>query len=146
MTTIYDVPADSLISEVAKELTENKKINPPEWVPFVKTGVHKERRPENPEWWYVRCASILRRVYMDGPVGINSLKTYYGGKKDRGTSPEKFKKGSGSIIRVALKQLEDAGFVAKVGDEGRVASPAGKSFLDKASYTIKKDIPELAKY
>lgn len=146
MTTIYDVPADSLISEVAKELTENKKINPPEWVPFVKTGVHKERRPENPEWWYVRCASIFRRVYMDGPVGINSLKTYYGGKKDRGTSPEKFQKGSGSIIRVALKQLEDAGFVAKVGDEGRVVTPVGKSFLDKASYIIKKDIPELAKY
>ena len=146
MTTIYDVPADSLISEVAKELTENKKINPPEWVPFVKTGVHKERRPENPDWWYVRCASILRRVYMDGPVGINSLKTYYGGKKDRGTSPEKFQKGSGSIIRVALKQLEDAGFVAKAGDEGRIVTPVGKSFLDKASYIIKKDIPELAKY
>ena len=86
MTTIYDVPADSLISEVAKELNENKKIAPPEWATFVKTGVHKERRPDNPDWWYVRCASILRKVYMDGPVGINSLKTYYGGKKDRGTA------------------------------------------------------------
>ena len=28
MTTIYDVPADSLISEVAKELNENKKDKP----------------------------------------------------------------------------------------------------------------------
>ncbi len=146
MTTIYDVPADSLISEVAKELTANKKINPPEWAPFVKTGVHKERRPENPDWWYVRCASILRRVYMDGPVGINSLKTYYGGKKDMGTSPEKFRKGSGSVIRTALKQLEDVGFVTKVGDEGRVITPEGKSFMDKTSHNLKKDIPELAKY
>jgi len=146
MTTIYDVPADSLISEVAKELSENKKVNPPEWTSFVKTGVHKERRPESPDWWYVRCASILRKVYMDGPVGINSLKTYYGGKKDRGTNPEKFKKGSGAIIRGALHQLEDAGFVAKAGDEGRIITPAGKSFLDKTSNQIIKDIPELSKY
>ena len=145
MTTIYDVPADSIISEVAKELNENKKIAPPEWATFVKTGVHKERRPDNPDWWYVRCASILRKVYMDGPVGINSLKTYYGGKKDRGTAPEKFKKGSGAVIRGALHQLEDAGYVRKVG-EGRLVTPEGKSFLDKTSHKLKKDISELSKY
>ncbi len=145
MTTIYDVPADSLINEIAKEFKENKKIKEPEWAKFIKTGVHKERRPENPDWWYVRCASILRRVYIDGPVGINSLKTYYGGKKDRGTSPEKFRQGSGAVIRGALHQLEAAGFVKKVG-EGRLVTPEGKSFLDKASNTIKKEIPVLAKY
>ncbi len=145
MTTIYDVPADSLINEVARELSENKKINPPEWVPFVKTGVHKERRPENPDWWYVRCASLLRRVYIDGPVGINSLRTYYGGKKDRGTAPDKFKRGSGSITRTALHQLEASGLVEKKG-EGRVVTPAGRSFLDKASFKLKKDIPELKNY
>jgi len=145
MTTIYDVPADSLISEVAKELNENKKITPPEWATFVKTGVHKERRPDNPDWWYVRCASILRKVYMDGPVGINSLKTYYGGKKDRGTSPEKFQKASGAVIIGALHQLEDAGYVRKVG-EGRLVTPEGKSFLDKTSHKLKIDIPELSKY
>ena len=60
MTTIYDVPADSLISHVAKELSENKKITPPEWTPFVKTGVHKERRPENDGGMYL-CIP-LRRV------------------------------------------------------------------------------------
>jgi small subunit ribosomal protein S19e len=145
MTTIYDVPAESLISEVAKELNENKSINTPEWATFVKTGVHKERRPDNPDWWYVRCASVLRKVYMDGPVGVNSLKTYYGGKKDRGTSPEKFKKGSGAVIRGALHQLEDAGYIRKVG-EGRLVTPEGKSFLDKTSHKIIKDIPELSKY
>ncbi len=145
MTTIYDVPADSLISEVAKELKETKNIKQPDWAQFVKTGVHKERRPENPDWWYVRCASLLRRVYIDGPVGVNSLKTYYGGKKDRGTSPEKFRQGSGAVIRGALHQLETAGLISKVG-EGRLVTPEGKSFLDKASYKLIKAIPELAKY
>jgi small subunit ribosomal protein S19e len=145
MTTVYDVPADLLINEVAKELLGKKEINPPEWAKFVKTGVHKERRPEDANWWYVRCASILRRVYIDGPVGMNSLRTHYGGKKDRGSQPEKFKRGSGAIIRGALHQLEKAGFLMKV-DAGRIITPKGKSFLDRASNITKKQVPELAKY
>ncbi|MCZ3366583.1 MULTISPECIES: 30S ribosomal protein S19e [Methanobacterium] len=145
MTTVYDVPADLLISAIAKDLNENKSINAPEWAKFVKTGVHKERRPEDADWWYTRCASILRKVYIDGPVGLNSLRSYYGGKKDRGSEPEKFRKGSGSVIRTALHQLEDAGFIAKI-KEGRIITPEGKSFVDKASNIVKKDIPELAKY
>lgn len=145
MTTVYDVPADLLINQVSKQLKEEKEIKPPEWADFVKTGVNKERRPENSDWWYVRCASILRRVYIDGPTGINSLRTSYGGKKDRGSSPEKFKKGSGSIIRVSLHQLEKAGLVEKV-ESGRIITAKGKSFLDKASNAVKKEVPELAQY
>ena len=54
-------------------------------------------------------------------------------------------KGSGSIIRTALHQLEDAGYVEKV-EGGRVVTPQGRSFLDKISGEIIKDIPELEKY
>lgn len=146
MTTVYDVPADLLINQVAKDLNENNdKISAPEWTSLVKTGVHKERKPSNIDWWYVRCASILRRVYIDGPVGINSLRTFYGGKKDRGVTPETFRKGSGAIVRGALHQLENAGYIQKV-DAGRIVTPEGKSFLDKTSGEIIKDIPELEKY
>lgn len=145
MTTAFDVPADSLISVVSKELKENDKINAPAWTLFVKTGVHKERRPEDPDWWYVRTAALLRRVYVDGPVGISRLQTKYGGNKDRGTNPEKFRKGSGSIIRTALQQLEDAGYVQQT-EEGRIVTPAGQSYLDKKSAELVKDIPELSKY
>ena len=145
MTTVFDVPADLLIKKVAEEFKENDKINSPAWSNFVKTGVHKERKPENADWWYVRCASIIRRVYMDGPVGVMSLRTFYGGKKDRGVTPEVFRKGSGAIIRNALHQLEDAGYVEKV-EGGRVVSPQGRSFLDKTAGEVIKDIPELAKF
>ncbi|MBR3139899.1 MAG: 30S ribosomal protein S19e [Methanobrevibacter sp.] len=145
MTTVFDVPADLLIQKVAEVFKSNDKINSPAWSNFVKTGVHKERKPENSDWWYVRTASIIRRVYVDGPVGVVSLRTFYGGKKDRGVRPEVFKKGSGSIIRNALHQLEDAGYVEKV-EGGRVVTPQGRSFLDKISGEIIKDIPELEKY
>ncbi|PWB85307.1 30S ribosomal protein S19e [Methanobrevibacter thaueri] len=145
MTTVFDVPADLLIEKVAEEFKNNDKIESPVWSNFVRTGVHKERKPENPDWWFVRAASIIRRVYIDGPVGVESLRTFYGGKKDRGVRPEKFMKGSGSIIRTALHQLEDAGYVEKV-EGGRVVTPQGRSFLDKISGEIIKDIPELEKY
>ena len=145
MTTVFDVPADLLIEKVADEFKNNDKINSPAWSNFVKTGVHKERKPERADWWYVRTASIIRRVYMDGPVGVMSLRTFYGGKKDRGVNPEKFRKGSGSIVRVALHQLEDAGYVEKV-DAVRIITPQGRSFLDNTSAELIKDIPELSKY
>lgn len=150
MATGYDVPGDLLVERVAQRLKEIPEIKPPEWAPFVKTGRHKERLPEQEDWWYYRVASILRRVYLDGPVGIERLRTYYGGRKNRGHAPEKFYKAGGSIIRKALQQLEAAGFVEKVPGKGRVITPKGRSFLDKIATELKKEleeiIPELKKY
>ncbi|AAL81623.1 30S ribosomal protein S19e [Pyrococcus furiosus DSM 3638] len=150
MATVYDVPGDLLVERVAQRLKEIPEIKPPEWAPFVKTGRHKERLPEQEDWWYYRVASILRRVYLDGPVGIERLRTYYGGRKNRGHAPEKFYKAGGSIIRKALQQLEAAGFVEKVPGKGRVITPKGRSFLDKIATELKKEleeiIPELKKY
>lgn len=150
MATVYDVPGDLLVERVAQRLKEIPEIKPPEWAPFVKTGRHKERLPEQEDWWYYRVASILRRVYLDGPVGIERLRTYYGGRKNRGHAPEKFYKAGGSIIRKALQQLEAAGFVEKVPGKGRVITPKGISFLDKIATELKKEleeiIPELKKY
>ncbi len=149
MPTVFDVPPDILIERVAEKLKEMDEFNPPEWANYVKTGVHKERSPEQPDWWYFRVAAIFRKVYTDGPVGIERLRTAYGGRKNRGVKPEKFRKGSGSIVRKALQQLEKAGFVEKT-DEGRVVSAKGRSFLDKISAEIKKElekeIPAIAKY
>ncbi|HOL41737.1 MAG TPA: 30S ribosomal protein S19e [Methanospirillum sp.] len=138
MTTVYDVPADKLIAKVAMELKEKAEITAPEWAPFVKTGTHREMPPEDPEWWYTRAAAVLRRVYVDGPVGVERMRSVYGGKKDRGSKPNKSVKGSGSILRKALQQLEAAGFVAKQKN-GRVITPAGASFLDGIAYTVSKE-------
>jgi small subunit ribosomal protein S19e len=138
MTTVYDVPADKLIAKAAMELKEKAEITAPEWAPFVKTGTHREMPPEDPEWWYTRAAAVLRRVYVDGPVGVERMRSVYGGKKDRGSKPSKSVKGSGSILRKSLQQLEAAGFVAKQKN-GRVITPAGASFLDGIAYSVSKE-------
>lgn len=149
MTTIYDVPADDLISKVAQKLKENEAISKPEWVMFVKTGVNREMPPIQDDWWFTRCASVLRRIYIDGPVGVSRLRSFYGGRNRKGVRDARFAKGSGSVIRNAIQQLEKAGYLKKV-KEGRVISPEGQSFMDKTAGEVKSDIekaiPGLAKY
>ncbi|MCK5140228.1 MAG: 40S ribosomal protein S19, partial [Thermodesulfovibrionia bacterium] len=105
MATVYDVKPDVLIERVAEDLRNNVKLKRPEWVSFVKTGAHNERMPEDPGWWEIRAASILRKVYTNGPVGVQRLRTAYGGRKNRGVKPEKFCRAGGSILRTILKEF-----------------------------------------
>ncbi|MGB9675049.1 MAG: 30S ribosomal protein S19e [Candidatus Nanoarchaeia archaeon] len=138
MTSPLDVPAQELAKEVAQELKQ--KIKPPAWAQFVKTGVHKERPPLAEDWWFTRAASILRTIYRYGPIGVSRLRTKYGGAKNRGVKPERFRKASGAIIRKILQQLETAGYITKSNTKkkGRVITPAGLSLLTKAALKIKK--------
>ena len=151
MTTAYDVPADVLIDRLSGYLKENiREIQSPEWAGYVKTGSQAERVPQNPDWWYVRSASILRKLYMNGPVGVSRLRKDYGGRKRRGVRPAHFAKAGGNIIRTILQQLEQAGLSQKDGIKGRVVSGKGRSLLDAMSTQIKRDLdrerPELQHY
>jgi len=139
MATIFDVPSKELINRIANYLKENKIIEPPPWALFIKTGAHKERPPTNPEWWYIRCASILRKIYIHGPIGVSRLRKMYGGRRRRGLKPPRFYKGSGNIVRKALQQLEKAGLVEKINKKGRVLSSKGRSFLDNMAQIIIKE-------
>lgn len=151
MPTPHDVPASVLIKRLAKYLKDNvDEVLPPSWAPLVKTGSHAERPPQNADWWYTRCASLLRKIYLKGPIGIEHLRAEYGGRKDRGAKPEHTRKGGGAIVRKALQQLESAGLVETVKGEGRTISKEGRRLLDRLSTEIKKrlekEIPELKKY
>lgn len=151
MTTAYDVPADVLINRLSGYMKENiREIQPADWAGYVKTGSHVERVPQNPDWWYVRSASILRKLYMKGPVGVSRLRKEYGGRKRRGVRPAHFAKAGGNILRSILQQLEQAGLAQKDGTKGRVVSGKGRSLLDAMSTQIKRDLdrvnPELQNY
>jgi small subunit ribosomal protein S19e len=67
---------------------------------------------------------------MRGPIGTERLRSFYGGKRDRKVKPYQSRKGSGSIVRTCLQQLEEAGLITTVEGEGRVITPEGKSFVD----------------
>ena len=130
MTSALEVPAEKLIEKLKDKLKSIPEIKEPDWAKFVKSGAHKERPPEQPDFWYIRTASILRRIYIDGPIGVSRLRTYYGGRKNRGHKPSRTYKGSGSIVRKILQQLENAGFVKKDGNRGRILTSKGRKFVD----------------
>jgi len=151
LPTPYDVPASILIERLARHLREEvDAIVPPPWASLVKTGSHVQRPPQNPDWWFTRCASLLRKIYVKGPIGIERLRSEYGGRTDRGVRPGHARKGGGSIIRKALQQLQAAGLVEPLRNRGRVVTSEGRRLLDRLSTEIKgnleKTLPELKKY
>ncbi|HDR53575.1 MAG TPA: 30S ribosomal protein S19e [archaeon] len=134
MIGVTHVSAATLNAEVAADL--KKRIQMPEWAHFVKTGLSRQKAPTQEDWWWMRAASLLRRICIDGPVGVNRLRTFYGGRKDRGSRPEKTCQGSGKILRTILKQLETQKLV-KPTPKGRVLTPEGQSYLDKMAKRVK---------
>jgi small subunit ribosomal protein S19e len=150
MVTLYDVPADALIEAVAAKLED--RIEQPEWVNYAKSGHSRELPPQQDDFWYVRAASLLRKLAMDGPKGIDRLSTEYGGKS-RGTTRYRVAKadstaGSKKIIRTVLQQLEEEELVTTVKGEGRRITPEGQGFLDATAGEVLEslDRPELERY
>jgi len=163
MTTFYDVPADLLNPALAGKLADVESITRPQWADFVKTGVHRERPPTQENWWELRCAALIRKIAREGPIGVNALAQAYGGRKDNGAHPNTPAMGSRHIIRTALQQLEDAGFVARKetktvssveGDQklfsGRIVTSSGQKILDEVAHELRGEAeaayPGLAKY
>jgi small subunit ribosomal protein S19e len=112
-----------------KEIPEFKK---PEWVDFVKTSTHKIRTTADTDFWYKRSASILRQIYINGIVGVQRLRTRYGGRKNRGMEPARFVRGGGKIIRTILQQADAAGLTEKSKSKkaGRQLTKKGKDLLE----------------
>jgi small subunit ribosomal protein S19e len=149
MVSIKEVDPELFINKLAERLKNEKIITQPEWALYVKTGVSRERPPENPDWWYIRAASILRRIAIDGPVGVSRLRTYYGSRQRRGSQPEKFRKGSGKIIRTILQQFEKAGLIEQIKDDttktskkyikkGRILTKQGEKLINEIIKSIMK--------
>lgn len=150
MTTVFDVPAEQLIKKLGERLKTDAKFAAPPWARFAKTGIHREKAPTDPNWWQPRVASIARKVYLRGPIGVIHLSAEYGGTRDRGSKPNKARLGSRSIVRTALKQLEAAGYTQALKGKGRVLTPAGRKLLDGVAHEVGREleakIPALAKY
>jgi len=150
MTTFYDVPAEDLIEAVAEKLEDD--LEAPEWTQYAKTGKSRELPPEQEDFWALRAASLLRKVAVSGPIGVQRLRTAYG-DSTQGTTryrvrPNRKAEGSGNVIRTALQQLEDAGYVDSHEARGRTISGEGRALLDETAGEVLEalDRPELERY
>jgi small subunit ribosomal protein S19e len=137
MVSIKDVPAQQFVDKLKEELKKVEQLKPPKWIAFAKTGSHRERPPQQKDFWYIRAASLMRRLAVEGNVGIERLRTYYGGKRRRGHKPARSKRAGGSNLRKILQQLETAGLVVK-GKKGRKLTPQGQKLLSAVEKAMKK--------
>jgi small subunit ribosomal protein S19e len=149
MVSAHDVPSSKLIGALAEQMKSLPGMKAPEWAQWVKTGSHAERPPESPDWWLTRAASVMRKLYLHGPVGLTDLERAYGGTKALHYNPKHHRDAGGSSIRKILQQLEQAELVTKT-PKGRVLSPKGRAMLDKTSRQIFTSMAEgdkaLARY
>ena len=140
MAKVYDVPPDELISRLT-EILKTEDIPAPAWAVFVKTGAHADKPPQKSDWWYTRCASILRKIYLHGPLTVNDLRTIYGnGKRKMYYGARHHKDASGAIIRNAIHGLEKLGYLEKVEKKGSVVTRQGMQKLDKLSTEILNEL------
>ena len=137
---IMDVPAEYLIEETAKKLSE--EIEKPVWTEYVKTGMHNERAPQRQDWFYVRMASILYRAFKWGSIGTESLRSYYGGRRNRGVKREHHYKASGKVIRSCVQNLEKTGYLEKAKPKGRKVSVKGFRLLNEMAKITEKNLAE----
>ncbi|XP_061723008.1 small ribosomal subunit protein eS19A [Cydia pomonella] len=68
--TLKDVKQDKVVKIVTAHL---------------KTGKVKVLEHTYPDWFYVRCAAILRHIYI--PVGVKTVTRILGGHKRNGVTP-----------------------------------------------------------
>lgn len=139
---LFDVDPRAFNRELARELKERKLVTPPDWAPFVKTGSHVERVPQERDWWYHRSASILRTVSVKGPIGTAKMAVTYGGRKNRGVAPDQFREAGTGIIRKCLQQLEKSKLVKQVtiqNHKGRVITKEGAALLNGVAARVSKD-------
>ncbi len=132
MADIRTIEAGKYNNLLAEALKKIEDFKAPEWVFLVKTGASRARPSIEPDFWHKRAAGILRQIYIRGVVGVERLRTRYGGRKDRGNQPAHFFKAGGKIIRTILQQAEKAGFIEKVKEKkaGRKLTEKGKKFME----------------
>jgi len=130
VVTVKDVEPDKFITAFSQHLKRQGRFEIPKWADVVKTGVAKELPPNDPDWLYVRTASMVRKIYIRGGSGVGAFTKVYGKQQRRGTCTNKSSTGSGKVCRYILQQLEEMGLVETDEEGGRKITKEGQRELD----------------
>ena len=133
---VKDVDATEFVMAYAKHLKRTNKVKLPEWVDMVKTAKWKELAPKDDDWFYIRMASMARKLYLRGGVGVGAFRKIYGGAGNSGSKPSHFEPCAGGVIRHCLKQLAELKVIEKHPSGGRRLTKDGQRDLDRVAGSI----------
>ncbi|XP_020599839.1 40S ribosomal protein S19-1-like [Phalaenopsis equestris] len=131
--TVKDVSPHEFVKAYSAHLKRSGKIELPHWTDIVKTGRFKELAPYDPDWYYIRAASMARKIYLRQGIGVGGFQKIYGGRKRNGSRPPHFCKSSGAIARHILQQLEKMNIVEANEKGGRRITSQGRRDLDQVA-------------
>ncbi|KNA16999.1 hypothetical protein SOVF_083970 [Spinacia oleracea] len=134
--TVKDVSPHDFVKAYAAHLKRSGKMELPHWTDIVKTGKLKELAPYDADWYYIRAASMARKVYLRGGLGVGGFRRIYGGSKRNGSRPPHFCKSSGAVARHILQQLEQVKIVEIDPKGGRKITSSGQRDLDQVAGRI----------
>ncbi|KAK4253171.1 hypothetical protein QN277_010771 [Acacia crassicarpa] len=134
--TVKDASPHEFVKAYAAHLKRSGKMEPPEWIDIVKTARFKELAPYDPDWYYIRAASMARKIYLRGGLGVGAFQRIYGGSKRNGSRPPHFCKSSGAIARHILHELQNMNIIEADPNGGRRITPSGRRDLDQVTGRI----------
>ncbi|THD28364.1 Ribosomal protein S19a isoform C [Fasciola hepatica] len=136
-TSVKDINGHVYIKALSQFLKKTGKVKQPEWSDIVKLTSANELAPYDPDWFYVRCAAILRHLYIR-QTGMLGLRRIFSRKQRNGVKPSHRALAHSSVIRKALQQMEALGLCTKVESGGRALTSAGRRDLDRVAYQLVK--------
>jgi small subunit ribosomal protein S19e len=135
--TLRDVPANKWVKTMAAHLKQEGKLVVPKITELVKTSHGRERAPQNDDWFYIRCAAVLRRVYLRPGTGCGGLGKAFANKKNNGSAPEHTVKASRGALQWACQALQKINLVKPGKIKGRVITKEGRKKVDSVAFNVK---------
>jgi len=133
---VRDVAAADFITAYAEHLKNSDKFELPVWADLVKTSTTKELAPYGEDWYYIRAASVARKVYLRPGVGVGQLRKWYGSGYGPGVRSVHFKRANAGIIRSVLLQLENMKVTEPCASGGRRMTRVGQQDLDRIANAL----------
>ncbi|CAJ1016228.1 putative Ribosomal protein S19e [Leishmania utingensis] len=134
--TLKDVSAWRWIKTAARHFKQEGKIFVPNCTELIKSSHGRERAPQNPDWYYVRCAAVLRAIYLRPGVGYGGLSKRFGNKKNYGSRPEHTVNSSTGPLHWACKSLTKLGLVEPGAQSGQRLTRKGHKFADSLAFQV----------
>ena len=101
--------------------------------------------PYDPDWLYIRAASVSYQIYMRGKAGVNTLRKHYSVKQRKGVCTEHSRLVAGKCIRYCLHELENSQLVGKMSledksgattENGKALTKKGTTDMDRVAVSI----------
>jgi len=135
--SVKEVSQQEFVVALGVYLKKTGKVDLPTNSDIIRLSPGHELNPYDPDWFYYRCAGILRHMY-NRKSGVKGLRRLYGTKQRRGSRPSHQVLASSTHLRKACQAMEKLNLLGKSEDGGRVLTNPGRQLLHRIAAQVHK--------